>query len=91
LANADAANLQRAVAAASLQLRDVERAVAILGWNGISEGLRQVALARLANPSSSLAELGELCDPPIDKSSVLRRLRRLRELAEEASSESTDA
>ncbi|MBW3662264.1 MAG: DNA-binding protein WhiA [Actinobacteria bacterium] len=91
LANADAANLQRAVAAASTQLRDVERAVAVLGWQGMSDGLRQVALARLANPSASLSELGELCDPPVDKSSVLRRLRRLSELADEAGSGVTEA
>lgn len=84
LANADAANLQRAVDAASAQLAEVEHAIEVLGWEGMSEGLRQVALARLANPSASLTELGELCDPPVGKSSVLRRLRRLGELAQEA-------
>lgn len=83
LANADAANVRRAVEAASEQVRLVEHAVDVLGWEALGEGLRDVALARLANPSASLAELGELCDPPVGKSAVHRRLERLRELVEE--------
>ena len=82
LANADAANLRRAVAAASDQVRLVEHAVAVLGWDQLGQDLRDVALARLANPSASLAELGQLCDPPVGKSAVHRRLARLRELVE---------
>lgn len=84
LANADAANVRRAVAAASDQVRLVEHAVAVLGWDELDEGLRDVALARLANPSASLAELGQLCDPPVGKSAVHRRLARLRGLVDEA-------
>ena len=82
LANADAANLRRAVAAASDQVRLVEHAVDVLGWDRLEEDLRDVALARLANPSASLAELGQLCDPPVGKSAVHRRLARLRDLVE---------
>ena len=84
LANADAANVRRAVAAASDQVRLVEHAVDVLGWDVLGQDLRDVALARLANPSASLAELGQLCDPPVGKSAVHRRLTRLRELVEEA-------
>lgn len=83
LANADAANVRRAVDAASDQVRLVERAVDVLGWEALGEDLRDVALARLANPSASLAELGELCDPPVGKSAVHRRLARLRRLTED--------
>ena len=86
LANADAANVRRAVAAASEQVRLVEHAVGVLGWDVLTEDLRDVALARLANPSASLAELGQLCDPPVGKSAVHRRLARLRALVEEAES-----
>ena len=86
LANADAANVRRAVAAASDQVRLVEHAVDVLGWDVLGEDLRDVALARLANPSASLAELGQLCDPPVGKSAVHRRLARLRELVDEAES-----
>lgn len=86
LANADAANVRRAVAAASDQVRLVEHAVDVLGWDQLGQDLRDVALARLANPSASLAELGQLCDPPVGKSAVHRRLGRLRDLVEEAES-----
>lgn len=85
LANADAANVRRAIDAARAQVVAVEAAVARVGWLGLGDDLRAVALARLANPSASLAELGQLCDPPLHKSAVYRRLRRLEELARSAS------
>ena len=81
LANADAANLRRTIEAAAGQIRSVEDAIRAVGWEGLDEDLRQVALARLANPAASLAEMGELCDPPVGKSAVHRRLRRLEAIA----------
>lgn len=83
LANADAANLRRTVEAASSQVRAVERVVAELGWDELDEDLREVAIARLASPDASLAELGQLADPPVSKSAVHRRLRRLEAMADE--------
>lgn len=83
LANADAANLRRTVDAATSQVHTVERIVAELGWEGLGEELRVVAIARLANPDASLAELGQLADPPLSKSAVHRRLRRLEAIAVE--------
>lgn len=82
LANADAANLDRAVAAAAEQTRRVRRAVERTGWAALDDELREVALVRLANPDATLAELGELCDPQVGKSTVHRRLTRLMELGE---------
>ena len=84
LANADAANLRRAVDTAVSQVEMVERSIMVAGWGGLGDDLREVALARLANPAASLAELGALCDPPIGKSAVHRRMARLRALVEEA-------
>jgi cell division protein WhiA len=84
LANADAANLRRTIETASAQVRAVERVVDHLGWEALDDDLRAVALARLANPAASLAELGELVDPSIGKSAVHRRMRRLEELDPEA-------
>lgn len=83
LANADAANLQRTIEAAQGQLDVIERAVARVGWSGLGEDLRSLALTRMVNPGASLAELGELCEPPIGKSAVHRRMRRFAELAGE--------
>lgn len=82
LTNADAANVARAVAAAGDQVALVERVVAEVGWEALPDELRDVALARLANPAASLGELGQLCDPPVGKSAVHRRLARLRTLLE---------
>ncbi|MEX0869759.1 MAG: DNA-binding protein WhiA [Nitriliruptoraceae bacterium] len=81
LANADTANLRRSIDASARQVRTVERAVATVGWDAFDEDLRDVALARLANPALSLAELGELLDPPVGKSTVRRRLDRIAALA----------
>ncbi|MEX2549994.1 MAG: DNA-binding protein WhiA [Nitriliruptoraceae bacterium] len=81
LANADRANLTRTIDASAEQVATVERAIMTVGWSALDDGLRDVALARLANPEASLAELGALLDPPIGKSAVHRRLRRLEGLA----------
>ena len=84
LANADSANLRRSTAAAATQVVDVTRTLERVGWAGLPEDLLEVALVRLANPSASLTELGELCDPPIGRAAVLRRLRRVATLALDA-------
>lgn len=77
LANADAANLRRTIDAAAEQIRAVEAAIDRVGWEALDDDLREVALARLANPGATLQEVGRLVDPPIGKSAVHRRLRRL--------------
>lgn len=80
LANADAANLRRTIDAAAAQVAAVETVIARDGWDALDDELRTVALARLANPGASLAELGELVG--MGRSAVHRRLRRFTELAE---------
>jgi cell division protein WhiA len=84
VANADRANLARAVRASSRQVESIEQLVATIGWEAIPDELRAVALARLSNPEASLAELGALLEPPLGKTPVHRRLARLVALAEEA-------
>ena len=81
LANADRANLRRTIEASAAQVAAVERAIRAVGWEGLDEVVREVALVRLANPEASLAELGSLLDPPVGKSAIHRRLRRLEQLA----------
>lgn len=81
LANADTANLRRTIDAAASQVAAVEQVVAAHGWDALDPELRVVALARLANPGATLAELGGLVDPPLSRSAVHRRLRRIVELA----------
>lgn len=79
--NAEMANVVRAVRAAQEQLEDLRALRNGAGWHQVPAPLQAVALARLANPESSLADIGRLCDPPVGKSTVHRRLARLRELA----------
>lgn len=87
LANADGANLRRSIDASRGQVQAVEQAISRHGWEGLPDDLREVALARLANPEASLTELGGLLDPAVGKSAVHRRLRRLEELATSAATD----
>jgi DNA-binding protein WhiA len=79
LTNADEANLRRAIDASARQVRAIETLLEGEAWEGLDDEAREVALARLANPEASLAELGEVLDVP--RTTVHRRLARLVELA----------
>lgn len=83
LANADTANVERSVRAARLQIEAIELVTDVLGWHALELDVKRLALTRLANPAASLEELGELCDPPLTKSAVHRRLSQLRQMANE--------
>ncbi len=87
LANADAANVNRTIEAASAQVQAVEAALDRLGLETLDDDLRDVALARLANPAASLVEIGELLNPPVGKSTVHRRLARILAMADERTPE----
>ncbi len=82
LANADAANLARIARSAGAQIDAIEDAVEHDGWQIFDQELRDVALARLANPSASVSELAELLDVP--RSTLHRRLRQVEQVARQA-------
>ena len=77
LANADHANVVRAVAAAKMQLEAVRRLERGGRLDELSPPLREIAQLRLKHPSLSLRELAAKCDPPTSKSAAHRRLRAL--------------
>ena len=81
LANADAANLTRIAHRAGAQVDAIEGAVGEVGWEVFEAELREVALARIANPSASISELAELLGLP--RATLHRRLRRVEEVARE--------
>ncbi len=81
-ANAERANIERAVEASSRQVEAIDAALAAVGWAALPPDVAATALARLANPEASLAEVGALLDPPVGKATVHRRLARLLRLAE---------
>jgi len=82
LANADAVNLGRTAARAGHQVDLIRRAVDRHGWDLFDTELRQVALARLANPSASVTELAQLLD--VARTTLHRRLQRVEERARRA-------
>lgn len=80
--NCETANINKTVSAAVRQLEDIEYIQDTLGIDKLPDGLRDVALTRLANPEVALKELGDLLEHPIGKSGVNHRLRKLSEIAE---------
>ena len=82
--NCDDANTSKVVEAAQEQIA----AIQILKEKGMLENLpgklKQAAVARENNPSSSLSELAGMMDPPITKPAMNHRLKKLMELAKEA-------
>lgn len=80
-ANCDQANAARCSRAAARQIRAIEKLQGSGGWDRLSGTLTEIAELRLDNPSATIAELGQLADPPLGKSAVNHRLRRLVALA----------
>ncbi len=82
--NADMANLRRTTDAAGSQLVLVEKVRRLPMYRTLSPALREFCTLRIENPELSLAQLGELCDPPASKSAMYHRLLRLQAFAEES-------
>ncbi|CUX25933.1 DNA-binding protein WhiA [Clostridium sp. C105KSO13] len=82
--NCETANINKTVSASVKQMEDITYLRDTIGFGKLTEGLEQVALARLAHPDATLKELGELLSPPVGKSGVNHRLRKLSEMAEQA-------
>lgn len=85
--NCETANLNKTVSAAVKQLEDITYLRDTIGLEKLSEGLEEVALARLSHPDASLKELGALLSPTVGKSGVNHRLRKLGDLAEKVRKE----
>ena len=79
--NCDAANLDKAVAAAQSQIEAIRRLEQAGALAAQSARLRETARLRLDHPELTLSELAGLCDPPVSKSALNHRLRRLVELS----------
>ena len=77
-ANCDQANIDKAVAAADKQIAAIKK----IGPENMDDKLSEVAKLRLANPDASLAELGEMLNPPLKKAGVNSRLAKIIKLAE---------
>ena len=78
LANADEANVKRAVQAAREQLAAIEQ----LDLDRLPTKLREIAKLRKRHPSLSLTELAAKCRPPITKAAAHHRMAVLKQRAE---------
>lgn len=85
--NCETANINKTVSAAVKQMEDITYLRDTIGFEKLSEGLKETALVRLAHPEASLKELGQLLSPPVGKSGVNHRLRKLGELADKVRQE----
>ena len=81
--NCDSANLQKTVDASDRQAEAIEYIRDHQGLDSLPASLRDIAQLRLNYREASLAELGEMLDPPVGKSGVNHRLRRLLSLYDE--------
>jgi hypothetical protein len=81
LVNTEAANLERAAAAAAGQREIIDFLSSAYGLQNLSPALREIAQLRLRFPDESLSELGRRCNPPIAKPTVNSRLGALTRLA----------
>jgi hypothetical protein len=81
--NCETANINKTVSAAVKQMDDIKFIKEHMGFEGLSEGLEDVARIRLEYPEATLKELSALLNPPVGKSGVNHRLRKLSNLAQE--------
>lgn len=78
--NCDAANVDKAVAAAQSQIAAIGRLENEGRLSALPDKLREAARLRRDNPELTLAQLAALCDPPVTKSCFNHRLRKLVEM-----------
>lgn len=81
--NCETANINKTVSAAVKQVEDIKYIRDHMGFGNLSEGLRQMAELRLAEPELPLKDLGQRLNPPVGKSGVNHRLRKLSNIANE--------
>lgn len=80
--NCDAANLDKTVEAARWQMEAIYRLEERGMLEDLPEKLKEAVDLRMAHPELTLAQLAELCTPPVSKSALNHRLRKLAQLAE---------
>ncbi len=80
LVNTEAANVDRATAAAAVQSEALQYLADAYGLRNLSPALREAAALRLAHPDETLAELGRRCNPAVGKATINGRLAALMRL-----------
>lgn len=88
--NCETANINKTVSASVKQIADITFIRDTIGFDGLLDGLKEIAELRISRPEATLKELGEALDPPVGKSGVNHRLRKLGSLAERLREERPD-
>lgn len=88
--NCDTYNIGKSVNAGLMQVEDIKLIDEKIGISNLPETLKELANARLLNPTMPLAELGKNMDKPLSKSGVNHRMMRLREIAKGLKIESSE-
>lgn len=81
--NCDTANIQKTVEASMNQVAAINKLINAGIFSSLSPKLIEAGQLRLDNPEESLSDLAKLPDPPINRSTLDKRLRKLISLAEE--------
>ena len=81
--NCETANLKKTVDAGMEQIRQIELIKKNKRFSSLPEDLKKTAELRLANPDLTIAQIGQLLEPPIGKSGIYHRFERIRQIAEE--------
>ena len=75
--NCETANLNKTVQAAVKQIEIIKELQKNGKFENMPDSLKEIAILRLENPDSSLAELGKMLKEPIGKSGVNHRLKQI--------------
>ena len=81
MSNCDSANMDRSIEASMKHIEAIKKIQETKGLASLPETLREAAELRLEHPDISIAALGELCDPPMKKAGINKRLMRIQEIA----------
>ncbi|HEY9062133.1 MAG TPA: DNA-binding protein WhiA [Pseudobacteroides sp.] len=83
IVNCETANLEKTVNASVRQIENIKYIEEHMGFDNLSDSLREIAELRLKYCDANLKELGEYLCPPVGKSGVNHRLRKLEMIAED--------
>ncbi len=81
MVNCETANLNKTISASFKQINDINYIFENVGREHLSNELKTLADLRVEYPDLSLVEIGNLCNPPISKSSVNYKLKKISKIA----------
>lgn len=80
--NFDTSNIEKAAVTGTDQAALIEQLKQNGHWNNLPDDLKKIGELRQQYPEVSLAELGALCEPPLSRSSVFRRMEKIKKMAD---------